>query len=650
MTLQVRKWFFDGHPLRYHVAALALALLAVSTAVTTHILADDTATTTAADGTSTTACSFNYSSWGACQSNGARTRSVTNTSPSGCVQTDAPETLESCTYSAPVTATTIHACSYSYSSWGGCQSNDTRTRSVTSASPSGCSATTAPALKESCTFSDSSTPTTTGTSSTSGTGTSSQTTATSSAAVTSTSQCSFVYSDWGACQKNGKRTRTWSSKFPTGCTEYTHPVLEQTCVYDDTPSTGTTESTSVTGSTPTTTSASSTTTQGDGTGSGATAVTPGFSFMNVGEGTVVAAQKVEYYLVPVGSNTYKYIGSAQAKSATEWRLNFHSSDFPNGDSYLRARIKNLYGEYGSGQRKISIRNESQGTAETTAQDGFVSLEMSAATKVEMLKQTAQELQIPVNSSIAADNPDQQKKYIFDYCQSNVDKCSPERDSDHDGLSDIDEVRYGTNPKLADTDMDGFLDGDEVKNGFDPLKYSTGDQNDRIVFESPKESGETKPETYAVKQVTLTQAGAATTKKLQLTGKGLPNSFVTIYIFSSDPIVLTVKTDSDGNWTYELDKELADGQHEAYVAVTDNTGKITARSEPLPFVKTAQAVTVIPAAQAAPAAATQPVSENRAQRDILLLVAIIIAAVAVALATIGLIRHRHTKALEEKLTL
>lgn len=389
-------------------------------------------------------------------------------------------------------------------------------------------------------------------------------------------------------------------------------------------------------------------------------MTPPFSFMNVGEnmvirgdieirGTVTGAQTVEYYLVPVGSNTYKYIGSAQAKSATEWSLKFHSSDFPNGDFYLRARVKNLYGEYGSGQRKISIRNESQGTAEvTTSQSGFVSLEMSTATKVEMLQQTAQELQIPVDATVPADNPDQQKKYIFDYCQANVDKCAPERDSDQDGLSDIDEVRYGTNPKLADTDLDGFLDGDEVKNGFDPLKYSGGDQSDRVVFESPKDAGETKKDVYVIGKVALDEAAVGTdTQKIHFSGKGLPNSFVTLYIFS-DPIVLTVKTDSEGNWTYELDKELENGQHEAYVAVTDNTGKITAKSEPLPFIKTAQAVTVIPAAQAAPVVTTQAVSENRATRDLLLLMAIIIAALAAALATIGLVKHRHMKAAETAL--
>ncbi|MEA3449747.1 MAG: hypothetical protein U9Q85_02095 [Patescibacteria group bacterium] len=43
------------------------------------------------------------------------------------------------------------------------------------------------------------------------------------------------------------------------------------------------------------------------------------------------------------------------------------------------------------------------------------------------------------------------------------------DSDNDGLFDQEEVKvYKTDPLNPDTDGDGFLDGDEVKDGFDPL--------------------------------------------------------------------------------------------------------------------------------------------------------------------------------------
>ncbi len=43
------------------------------------------------------------------------------------------------------------------------------------------------------------------------------------------------------------------------------------------------------------------------------------------------------------------------------------------------------------------------------------------------------------------------------------------DSDNDGLPDLEEKIYGTNPHNPDTDGDGFLDGQEVANLYNPLK-------------------------------------------------------------------------------------------------------------------------------------------------------------------------------------
>jgi hypothetical protein len=80
-------------------------------------------------------------------------------------------------------------------------------------------------------------------------------------------------------------------------------------------------------------------------------------------------------------------------------------------------------------------------------------------------------------------------------------------------------------------------------------------------------------------------------KAEIKGKALPNSFVTLYIFSN-PIVVTIKTDIDGSFVYTLDKELDDGEHEVFVAVTDNTGSIIAQSNPFTFIKEANAFSPI----------------------------------------------------------
>lgn len=170
-----------------------------------------------------------------------------------------------------------------------------------------------------------------------------------------------------------------------------------------------------------------------------------------------------------------------------------------------------------------------------------------------------------------------------------------RDSDGDGLSDAEEERLGTDSQVVDSDGDGFPDDEEIRNGFDPLRYSPGDKSDRIVFESPREDGagtrsEREDARYVVEKVerkTSVRTGGVVT---EISGRGLPNANLTLYVFS-DPIVVAIQTDADGNWRYELDRNLEDGKHEVYVAVTDNLGRVTAQSRPLPFTKTAEAVTI-----------------------------------------------------------
>lgn len=41
------------------------------------------------------------------------------------------------------------------------------------------------------------------------------------------------------------------------------------------------------------------------------------------------------------------------------------------------------------------------------------------------------------------------------------------DTDGDGLSDVEEERFGTDPTLADTDGDAYTDGVEIQHGYDP---------------------------------------------------------------------------------------------------------------------------------------------------------------------------------------
>jgi len=52
-----------------------------------------------------------------------------------------------------------------------------------------------------------------------------------------------------------------------------------------------------------------------------------------------------------------------------------------------------------------------------------------------------------------------------------EQIRPGRDTDGDGLTDVEETLYLSNFQLPDTDGDGFLDGNEVFHRYDPLRPS-----------------------------------------------------------------------------------------------------------------------------------------------------------------------------------
>jgi hypothetical protein len=59
------------------------------------------------------------------------------------------------------------------------------------------------------------------------------------------------------------------------------------------------------------------------------------------------------------------------------------------------------------------------------------------------------------------------------------EIAPGVDSDNDGLTDDEEIEFGTDPNDPDTDNDGFYDGDEVELGYDPLDASDHPEVDEV---------------------------------------------------------------------------------------------------------------------------------------------------------------------------
>ena len=326
-----------------------------------------------------------------------------------------------------------------------------------------------------------------------------------------------------------------------------------------------------------------------------------FSFINIKPGSTIKgaldikvnvpySDAIEIILTKANSNTPILTSQAKKLDGDNWSISFSSKNIPDGVYYLSAKIKNPFGEFETSKVKINIDNSNSKNSKAITQKDIDDWEKEVnLTSSDSIQKDVDEFLDSMLSS------EWLGKYFNVASCKSKSQCGSQADPDQDELVNFEEFRLGTNPVVSDTDTDGYSDGDEVKNGFDPLKYSPGHTDDKMQFESPKENGQVQADIYKILDVISTEISSDKTG-ITMRGKGLPSSFVNIYIFSS-PIILTVKTDKSGSWSYTLDKNIDDGQHQVYVAVTDNTGKITAKSEPLFFVKKASAVNIVPISSA-----------------------------------------------------
>jgi hypothetical protein len=102
-----------------------------------------------------------------------------------------------------------------------------------------------------------------------------------------------------------------------------------------------------------------------------------------------------------------------------------------------------------------------------------------------------------------------------------------------------------------------------------------------IVGNPRTDGTLAPNKLKIREVNNIRRSAEERPAIVLKGIGPPDTIVILYIYS-EPLVVTTRTDESGNWTYVVDKSLDDGRHEVYVTVTDDTGKITERGNPLAF--------------------------------------------------------------------
>ena len=281
------------------------------------------------------------------------------------------------------------------------------------------------------------------------------------------------------------------------------------------------------------------------------------------------------------------------------------------------------------------------------------LKMQIADEIDSLKQRtlATIKEDPTRAAYAAETEEYLTKMTFELrnLTEKNERIIKERvgdavllDSDKDSISDYDEVNvYDTDPFIADTDGDGHIDSAEITLGYNPNDSSA---EALMVYESAKEAGTLRDDVLAVESIaTVTDdLDIEPTKmnKALISGRALPNSFVTLYIYST-PIVVTIKTDESGSWSYLFDKELENGTHEVYVGMTDNAGKIVAKSNPFTFTKTAEAFA--PTTEEAPVSVTAATAPSFADtRGLLLVASLSVVALGLVLIILGLyVTHRRS---------
>jgi len=286
------------------------------------------------------------------------------------------------------------------------------------------------------------------------------------------------------------------------------------------------------------------------------------------------ALSVEFNVRKSNSLVSRYLGSGQRKEESKWTFSWNTSLTPNAHYELYAVITNEFGQYESGPVSVVVLNAVAAAPET--QKKIVDIkeqvqikevettEKKETEKVNTVEAVEQDVK-NFSEKLKIDLPPQEAKKVDDAVKTVTQELKPK--------VEIHLKELGENISI--------IKQEEVKR--------------KTAEELPAPEIATEKKEQVIKEITEKikeeqQKQTEVIKKMEIKGRALPNSFVTIYIYSL-PIIVTVKADANGAWTYTLDKELDDGEHEIYVATTDNTGKIAAKSAPFTFTKQAAAITL-----------------------------------------------------------
>lgn len=511
-----------------------------------------------------TCTGINYTDWGECK-NGYKYRTVTGKIPEGCVGGPEEDTVDECS----VCATTEE---WVCGDWSTCTNNiQKRTCNKNSKCPTVTSA--SPITEQTC--------------------------------ISAVQQCSYTYTDWGACDTTGKQHREVKTALPTGCKETTKDLVKacDSCLYYYTDWSACVD--------------------------GKRTRTVSYKYPENCSGTPVVEEacdasinqnQVSTDCAKIGWTnksdcdlyTYreKVITNCKNNNLTtfdacrEYIINqlgkpdkCKEISGAACDNLINNVILSNFNDSVSTAVKQNLSTYTGSSATINPEQKVITVQIDATATTPAKTEDVKVEELPITSSAPGGIPVTLLPIENTSAQQSLSPVAITFDADGDGLPDDMENRIGTDPNKKDTDGDGIDDNVELKNGtnpLDPLSNTTSivlSGVDKAIvdgkpLDQPKFADTTVSSSVAVNSVETVN------KSLQFKGKANPNQVITLYIYSAMPIVVTVQADMNGNWVYELDKTLVDGTHEAYVAINNDQGKIIEASLPTPFfIAQAQAVSL-----------------------------------------------------------
>ncbi|MFC1686984.1 thrombospondin type 3 repeat-containing protein [Patescibacteria group bacterium] len=266
----------------------------------------------------------------------------------------------------------------------------------------------------------------------------------------------------------------------------------------------------------------------------------------------VTQSEIQEVVFSVESRTVWYtMGQAtQGSSGDNWTHQWNTTSLPDGTVFGVMRLYLSNGTiYGTEVRAFTIANTSDGSADDT-QTNTNSGESNT------------------NSIVSNTNEgDDSSGANTNYDSSPAPPTGrPPKDSDNDGIADVEEKKRGTDPNRPGAIVP-------------PRRTYTSRPSAH-----PLTSG-VEDDTLRVTKVTgpgIISSGEETENSYKFYGTGIPAEFLSLFIYSENPIVIPVQTNALGLWQSDANFLLEIGDHSAYVALLNNNGDVEQKSAPFAF--------------------------------------------------------------------